>query len=234
MLLILIFYSSSPPDGYAGDPPNNAYCTACHTGAPLNPGNGSVYIPNLPAFFSPNNSYDLNIVVKGVGTKRFGFEMIIKDLNNNVIGTIQAIGPNTTVSAAGYAKHQNAPLSTDSFVFQIRWNTPANPPSQVRIYLVGNVANGNGQSTGDSIYSKVYTLDASSIAEIKDVLVYKRGNKLIVEANMKIPIMIEFYREDGSKQVLLNTSLQGKKVLQIKGRGIVRVKGYNFSKVLKF
>ncbi len=235
MLLISIFYSSSPPDGYAGDPPNNAYCTACHTGAPLNPGNGSVYISNLPAFYIPGDSYDLNIVIKGNGTKRFGFEMIIKDTLNNVLGTLQALNSNTTVSPAGYAKHLNAPFSTDSFVFQVRWDVPSNYSGIVKVYLVGSVANGNGSSSGDSVYSKTYAIFPSLLTpENNNIIAYREKNNLILELNIWIPIVVEFYALNGSKYVLFNGDLKGKKVFQIKERGIIKVKGYNFSKVLKF
>ncbi|MEO0144326.1 MAG: choice-of-anchor V domain-containing protein [candidate division WOR-3 bacterium] len=235
MTIFYIFiYSSQPPDGYAGDPPNYQYCTTCHSGAPLNPSNGSVYISNLPPFYQTSTSYYLNIVVKGVGNKRFGFEMIIKDTLNNVMGTFEALNSNTTVSPNGYVKHLNAPYSTDSFVFQVKWTTPNNYQGRAIIYLVGNVANGNGLSSGDSIYARVDTIYHSlSYKEVANVKVYKVKNNVIIETSIKMPINIEFYDKNGTKEFIYNGYLEGKKVFKIKKRGILKIKSYNFSRVIK-
>jgi len=234
MIYLLIFYSSTPPDGYCGDPPNYLYCNSCHTGAPLNPGNGSVYIKNLPSFYSPNTSYDLDIIVKGSGSKRFGFEMVIKDSLNNVIGTFQPLNSNTTVSPSGYIKHLNAPFANDSFIFQVRWNTPSDYTGKVYIYLVGNVANGNGFASGDSIYSKIDIIYGSSdIREKEDIVVYKKENMIFIEANKKTFFDIDFYNFYGRKLKIFTGYIEGKKSFKVKGSGILYIKSNNFKRVIK-
>jgi len=235
MTILIFLYSSTPPDGYSGDPPNNLYCTSCHTGAQLNPGNGSVYISNLPPFFVPSDSYDLNIVVKGIGYKRFGFQMVIKDTNNNVLGLFSSLNANTTVSPNGYVKHLNAPFSNDSFIFQVRWKPPSNYFSRAFIYLVGNVANGNSLSSGDSIYSAFYILDAqSSKPESNELKILKIQNSLIIEAQKINFIKVEFYSINGEYQKIFEGYIIGNKVLKINKKGFVKIKGQNINKTLKF
>ncbi len=235
MVIYIFLYSSTPPDGYCGDPPNNLYCTSCHTGAPLNPGNGSVYISNLPPFFVPSDSYDLNIVVKGVGNKRFGFEMIIKDTNNNVLGLIFPLNSNTTVSPNGYAKHFNAPFSNDSFIFQVRWKTPNNYFSKAFIYLVGNVANGNSFNSGDSIYAAFYVLNAQSqsLNENNELKILKIENGFIIEAKKVKYIKVEFYSVNGKYQKIFEGYISGKKVFKVNKKGFVKIEGQNINKSFK-
>jgi hypothetical protein len=233
MLILLINYSSSPPDGYAGDPPNNLYCTACHLGAPLNPGNGSVYISNLPAYYIPSDSFDLNIVVKGIGNKRFGFEMIIKDNSNNVLGTFTPLNSNTTVSSSGYVKHLNAPFSNDSFVFRVRWRTPSYN-STAYIYLVGNVANGNGLSSGDSIYSKVYVLNPVPVNESQKIRITKLKSGFSIDVNAPTFLIVEFYNIYGSKSLLFKGVIKEKTTFNVRQKGIVLIKSNNNTYKLKF
>lgn len=231
MIIFLIFYSSSPPDGYCGDPPNNLYCTSCHTGALLNPGNGLVYIPNMPLFYVPGDSYDLNIVVKGIGSKRFGFEMVIKDSLNNILGTFQALNSNTTVSPGGYAKHQNAPFSIDSFVFQVRWKTPTNYFGRAFVYLVGNVANGNGLSSGDSIYSKTYIINSqSNVQENDNLKVLKTKDGFLIEVKKKVLLKIDFYSLNGNYEKIFEGYLEGKRLFKIKSQGIVKIRSDAYEK----
>ncbi len=233
-IFYIFLYSNQPPDGYAGDPPDYQYCTVCHTGAPINPSNGSVYISNLPSFYLPSSSYDLNIVVKGSGYKRFGFELVIKDTQNNVIGTFQALNSNTTVSPNGYIKHLNAPFANDSFVFQARWNTPSNYTGKVFFYLVGNVANGNGLSSGDSIYARVDTIyHALSFDEMLNVKVHRNKNIILIESNKRIPVVIEFYNKNGTRELIYQGNIEGKKIFEMKKRGILKIKSYNFAKIVK-
>ena len=234
MILTLFLYSTSPPDGYCGDPPGYQYCTFCHTGAPLNPGNGSVYTSNLPPFYNSNSSYDLYVVVRGFGTKKFGFEMIIKDTLNNVLGTFQPLNSNTTVSPSGYVKHLNAPTSNDSFIFAVRWTTPSNYYGKVYIYLVGNVANGNGFNSGDSIYSKIDSLYHSlSIPENNDLIVYKKGNSIFIETKQKIYVDIDFYNIYGSKMKVFSGYINGTKFFKIKSSGIFNIRYKNYRKIIK-
>lgn len=234
MIFLLISNSTYPPDGYCGDPPNNRYCTTCHTGAPLNPiGSGLVYF-NKPSSYTPGNSYDLNIVVKGQGNRRFGFQMVIKDAQNNPIGSFQTIGPNTRVSPSGYATHQNAPFSNDSFVFQIRWTAPSNYSGKVYVYLVGNVANNNGATSGDSIYAvKDSILSATGIEESDEIDIIQNANSIHIQTPTKIWFKIDFYNIYGRRYKVFNGYLEGGKEFKLNGLGFLVIKYGNKEKVIK-
>ncbi|MCS7245909.1 MAG: hypothetical protein N2504_05410 [candidate division WOR-3 bacterium] len=234
MIFLLISNSTYPPDSYCGDPPSNRYCTICHSAAPLNPGgSGSVYF-NKPSSYVPGNSYDLNIVVKGHGNRRFGFQMIIKDVQNNPIGSFQTIGPNTRISAGGYATHQNAPVSNDSFVFKIRWIAPSNYSGKVYVYLVGNVANNNGAISGDSIYAiKDSILSVVNLAENDEITITQNSNSIHIKTLNKVRVKIDFYSIYGRRYRVFDGYLQGEREFKLHGIGFLSIKYDDKEKIIK-
>ncbi len=225
-MMFAIAYSSSPPDGYAGDPPNNRYCTSCHTGS-LNSGPGTVYVSGLPSFYVAGTTYTFTVVVKDSTASRFGCEMVAKDTAGNVVGTFAASGPNTTVSSGGYAKHENAPYAADSFAFVFEYTAPdtSTYSGPIIVYAVGNAANGNGASSGDNIYSFVDTLmPATAVSEVvRAGGVLLRGREVIVEARGEA-VDIRFYGKDGRGRRIFTGVVFGRRRFALPGSGVVLVK----------
>ncbi len=157
-------FSGGPPDGTAGDPPNNFNCTLCHSGT-VNTGDGSVAIMGLPAAYDPGAVYPLEVVIADPVQSRWGFEMTVLlesdmdsgggDLASVDMGRTQ-ISEGATPDDRDYAKHVSA--GTDSGVsggtsWFIDWTAPAVGSGETHFYLAGNAANNNFASSGDLIYT---------------------------------------------------------------------------------
>jgi uncharacterized protein (TIGR03437 family) len=64
-----------------------------------------------------------------------------------------------------YAEHTSAGSSRSTSVsqtYEFDWTPPATNVGDIRIYVAGNAANGNGNETGDKIYTNSYTLTAAA------------------------------------------------------------------------
>ncbi len=226
MLVLFINYSSIPPEGYAGDPPNNRYCTSCHTGS-LNSGPGWVTVRGLPATYDPATTYTLTLVVYDTTAARFGCEMVAKDTTGNVVGSFTPVGPNTTVTSGGYAVHENAPYAVDSFAFVFEYTTPdaSTYSGPIVIYAVGNAADGNGSTLGDNVYSFVDTLlsttDVSEVVRAGGVML--NGRILTVEARGEV-VDVKLYGKDGRMKRVFTGIVFGRRSIHLKDGGVLVVK----------
>lgn len=216
--------AGSPPDGYAGDPPNNRYCTSCHAGV-LNGGPGYVVIRGLPTTYSPGDTFYLSVVVYDTSKQRYGCEMVAKDTLGNVVGSFLTNGPNTQVSYAGYAKHQNAPYATDSFAFGFKYVAPTDYNGPIIFYAVGNAADGNGQNTNDNVYATVDTVHSTvSIAErYREVGVEFVGNSVLIRGRGEF-FEVSLYTLNGRRVALFSGIVFGRRRVDVKGRGVVLVR----------
>jgi uncharacterized protein (TIGR03437 family) len=114
------------------------------------------------------------VTVTDTGQRAFGFQATARLESNQSGGQAGAFNTvdNTTQilcddgqtkPAAGcragftveFIEH-TSPSSTGTFT--IEWTPPATDVGNVRIYVAGNAANGNGSNTGDRIYTANYTL----------------------------------------------------------------------------
>ncbi|NPB04175.1 MAG: hypothetical protein GXO39_07170 [Thermotogae bacterium] len=223
-MLWIIAYSPSPPDGYAGDPPSNRYCTVCHSGT-LDSGPGYVRVLGIPDLYYPDSTYELTLVVFDGTASRFGCQMVAKDTSGNVVGTFTAVGPNTRVSSSGYASHDNAPYSSDSFAFVFRYQPPATYSGPIIIYAVGNAADGDGTAAGDNVYSFTDTMFAAvSVSEMPnddDVRLF--GRILSVRAKGDL-VEVLLYTKEGRSQRLFSGLVIGKREIRIPSGGVVLVR----------
>ena len=84
----------------------------------------------------------------------------------------QLLAYNTTQSCSStyplaYIEHSSAGYNSGrgtagSYTFNFKWTPPATNVGNVTIYVAANAANGNGNESGDHIYSKSYTLTPAS------------------------------------------------------------------------
>jgi hypothetical protein len=151
--------SSQPPAAYTGAP-SESTCAAsgCHTGN-LNTGTGSVTLITPPSGYTPGTTYTLQIQVNQTGRTRFGFEFVALNSSNQQAGTLTLINTsNTAITSAGktYLSHKNA-SSNNTWTFT--WKAPTTNVGAVKFYFAGNAANGDGNTTGDNIYTSSLTLN---------------------------------------------------------------------------
>ena len=154
-------YSSGPPDGVAGDPPQYNNCTMCHNSFPVNSGDGLLQLLGLPQAYQPDSTYLLVIALVDTGQSRWGFELT-SILNDGSQGGILAPGSTMLEQLSegpgtqrDYLKHttlgtlQGLPAAA----WGIEWTAPSVGSDSVHFYLAGNAANGNGNNQGDYIYT---------------------------------------------------------------------------------
>jgi hypothetical protein len=161
--------SSQPPAGYTGAPGESTCATSgCHSGN-LNTGPGSVTLINPPANYIPGQIYPIQIQVDDATKSKFGFELVALNSSNNQAGTISLSNTvNTAVQTnnlKSYASHKNASLNN---IWTFNWHAPANNIGAVRFFFSGNAANGDGNTTGDNIYTGTFTLNPLATTGLKE------------------------------------------------------------------
>lgn len=161
--------SSQPPTGHTGAP-SELTCAAsgCHSGN-LNTGTGSVQILNAPAAYIPGTTYTMQVQVNLAGRTRAGFELTALNNQNQKAGNLALVSSaNTALQNSGgrqYLSHNNA---SSNNTWSFTWTAPAAGTGLVKFYVAGNAANGDGNTTGDFIYTSSLNLNeatASGIAE---------------------------------------------------------------------
>ena len=170
-------FSTGSPGGRTGSPTDYLSCTQCHTGSPINSGSAIVTISStaLSNGYVPGQTYTIDVDVTNTSSNKIGFEVTAeKKSDNTKIGTIvltnvsrtdttnsqQAI---THTSAGNVASNGNNSWSFD-------WTAPQTGTDTVVFYGAFNVANGNGTTTGDKIYTTTFTVTeiTTSINELND------------------------------------------------------------------
>jgi len=177
--LLLYAYSNGPEarhTGAPGDDPLSCTTAGCHAGTALNGGGGKVEV-NFPngLTYSPGVSQTFTIVITDSRARRYGFQMTARlesDLNKGQAGDFTAgaqqfvlCDDNSNVRTATRPCPANAQVQfiehSDPFVsntITVQWTPPATNAGNVHIYVAGNAANGDGNSTGDHIYTADYVL----------------------------------------------------------------------------
>src|SRR6266851_5353246 len=168
--------------GAPGD--DSAACTQCHVGTQLNGGGGSLAIV-LPgeATYTPGVKQHIQVRVSDPAQRRWGFELsarVASDPANAQAGDISSTDSNTQVECSdGGLKpcSSSSPLqfithtlagtrlgTTNSATFEFDWTPPSTDVGKVTLYAAGNAANGNGQDTGDHIYTTSLDLTPAAVA----------------------------------------------------------------------
>ncbi len=161
--------------GFTGSP-GEGTCAggACHNSFGLNTGPGSVSIStNIPGNeYTPGATYQVSIKVKQTGQPLFGFGCEVLDSNNLPAGTFTVTDAvktqlvNASNGRPNMTHKLNGGASNDSAIFTFDWTAPANNIGNITFYFTGNAANGNGNNSGDYIYSGSYTITSTSTVGI--------------------------------------------------------------------
>jgi hypothetical protein len=164
---LALTYSTGAPSGFSGPEQN---CSACHNDFPVNSGTGSVTI-TAPPTFTPGLPVQVTVSVNNTTPpdtlNRQGFELSSRDAANTStrVGTyiVDGITVQNAQGSPDFVTHTWTSNTGTSWTFQ--WVPPAaGSPAQVTMYAAGNAANGNGDSTGDHIYTTSVTLNRQGVA----------------------------------------------------------------------
>jgi uncharacterized protein (TIGR03437 family) len=174
---VLIFaYANGPDPRYTGAPGDHVdasghqdACTYCHTGTPLNGGGGAVQLTSSEGTsYTPGKVQTFTITINDSKATVYGFQMTARIDSNPVFGQAGdfTAGPQQYVlcdfgnpkppqgcpanQSVQFAEH-SSPYTTN--IINVRWAPPLSNVGTVTIYVAANAANGDGNDTGDHIYT---------------------------------------------------------------------------------
>jgi len=192
VLVLIIVQNETIKSNASGSPGNysgvNGYtCTDCHRDYNVNSGTGFVRatlldsIGKIPTLINPYQSYRLGIKVSGKSAAAWGFVAYFKSTSGKN-GLLSATSNNAQIKTGNFATHSKDTADT----FSIKWIAPSNGDKSIKLYLAGNVANGDGDIGGDHIYNTVYTYSINQTNSINNdksttnlIKVYSIGDKKI-------------------------------------------------------
>lgn len=174
--VLILGYAGGPDARRTGAPGDDGTCAGagCHVGT-ATPGGIELDAPG-GLTYTPGQRKTLTVRITGagsVGSPIYGFQAsarLVSNLASGAGGSFTAAQPGTEVlcqdnrpkPAAGCAAatpvefvQHTQPSRTNSFTFD--WTPPAANAGDVRIYVAANVANGDGTSNGDRIYTANFT-----------------------------------------------------------------------------
>lgn len=150
-------FPNNPPNGVTGAP-GEGTCNNCHSlGSGMQ--NGSISVTGMPATITPNTAYVLTMTSNNPNglAELAGFQLTILNSNNQQAGLITGASSGSHTENSGgrqYWEHfpaQPYPMS-NVVMWTATWTSPNMPPNTtITYYAAGNIANGNGFSTGDLI-----------------------------------------------------------------------------------
>ncbi len=144
---------------------NEQTCTTtdCHDDGTANTGSGQVLI-EAPVQYTPGETVTFKVRVEEDGRSTFGFQVAVKAVNDTMdfhdhVGMLEVVDPTVTrVIVQNYVTHTEDGLAQNEW--QVRWTAPSDETRPVTIYAAGNAANGDGEETGDNIYTTNWTMTA--------------------------------------------------------------------------
>lgn len=169
----LFAHSSGAREKYSGgDFPGESSCTQCHQGAAVNSGPGTVTLlfDGLSAeefAYAPGQVVSLLVRASDENAQRIGFQLTARSGNGCVAGGNLAPGPSASGGPVNigdapcldsqehvvqWATHRLAKAGTEA-EFAIEWTAPATDAGPLTFAVAVNAANGNGNTSGDSIYT---------------------------------------------------------------------------------
>lgn len=154
--------SIGPPASHTGAPGEQTCGTSgCHNGGGSG---GTLTLAGLPPIgYVLNEPYDVTVTLAQAGRARFGFQLTALDSQGNPAGTWDNLEPSRISIVPGFVGNKRRiypghsltgtiPNGTGQSSWVLRWKAPAQNIGPVTFYAVGNAANGDGATTGDSIY----------------------------------------------------------------------------------
>ncbi len=149
--------SSGAPERSSGAP-GETTCTSCHGGtANSGPGKLQIEFP-ASATYKPGDKVRMRVIVDDPAARRWGFQLSAQAVGGSG-GSFRPADSATQVLVDGISQwitHTSAgtrPNSKAPVAFEFDWTAPSSDVGQIVFYAAANAANGNGSSSGDSIYT---------------------------------------------------------------------------------
>ena len=182
---MLYAHSDGPDPRYSGAPGDNAgACTSCHRGQALNsgPGNVQILLPNGNSY-TPGVTQHIMVQVSDPQQHRWGFQMSARLKSDQANGQAGDFDPTDGFTQVICDNSRPKPCSSDALVqfiehtsagtrngvtggvtFEFDWTPPATDSGNIVFYVAANAANGDGNLTGDHIYTSSLEITSSNPA----------------------------------------------------------------------
>ncbi len=160
----LVLASASGPAPSHTDAPGESNCTACHVDFPVNSGTGSIKIAGVPRIYYPGQQLSITVTTSQEDGVVYGFQLTAVDSAGRPAGTwtlndtvqTQLVEGFVGLDLRQYVEHTFAgivPTAFGSKSWTATWTAPPQPIGRVSFHAAGNAANGNGETSGDFIYT---------------------------------------------------------------------------------
>lgn len=172
---VLYAFSTGPPVQRTGAAVDGGLdCSVCHSN--LGPANsdprGSVTIS--AGNYSPGVPQVITVAVAHPLQQRWGFQLIARlasdetkqagTFTTDSIVRVRCLSGDAPCNGGvEFAEHSNAPRTAvgAGFSFQVTWTPPATAVGDIHFYAAGNAANGDGNLTGDHIYTTFKSISSN-------------------------------------------------------------------------
>ncbi len=161
-VLVLYSYSSGSPGGKTGSSGDNGItCTQCHSGTAIAEANWIT--SNIPADgYTAGETYTITVTGTHNGVVKMGFELTAENSFGSKKGTwtitdaarTQLANSNTAVTHTSGGTAPNGNTNT----WNMDWTAPEAGTGNVKFNTAVNAADGNGNTSGDQIYTSVLTV----------------------------------------------------------------------------
>jgi len=153
-------YAEHPPLQYTGGF-GEPTCQACHFGAAVNAGDGTLTVDGLPEAVQAGERYRLTVTL-AAAMERSGFMLAVRHLDGRQAGTLAPVDtarvsvgtPDST--AVQYAHHTLAGTTvpgSERTTWTVQWTAPAVPGDSVVVHVAANAANDDASAFGDDVYT---------------------------------------------------------------------------------
>ncbi|HAE12638.1 MAG: hypothetical protein H6548_03920 [Chitinophagales bacterium] len=156
------------PSGSTGAPGDDGTCAQvdCHTGSAV-PRSGFISTDIPLAGYVPGQDYSIEVSVSSENRNTFGFQLTPQDASGIKVGSLSVTDADRTkITGLGkYITHKkNGIDGTDGMInWNFTWTAPESP-TDLTFYVAVNIADGDGDATGDSIFIANLPVSADPLA----------------------------------------------------------------------
>lgn len=173
--------SNGLSSAYSGAP-SESNCTSCHSTYSVQTSGTNHNKISLKGNFTgsgyiPDSTYKITVTYKETGKSVFGFQLTaLQDQNVSYptpAGTFTSKDSRTSAftqvigsTTRGYIEHTSTgtnKVATDSVSWVFEWKAPSSNMGNIKMHLVLNVTNNNGNDNDDYIYTKKFVISPSTL-----------------------------------------------------------------------
>lgn len=165
--------SSGAPNGFTGSPGdggNTCAVSGCHSGISVGI-KTNVFTSNIPTDgYVPGTTYTITATVRSSPSRNtFGFQISPQTNAGVLVGSMISTSAGTKLTGAGkYLTHTSSGITGSGGVksWSFNWVAPVAGTGNVTFYGAFNHANGNGGTSGDSIFKSTFIISEKVQAPI--------------------------------------------------------------------